>query len=298
MITRDTYTPLLTSEHQSLVVDIGEESPPELGFWQNIVDMDFNPESIRQVSGLGSMPSMPSGGRFSTDEPILGSTKAFEAEPFGLAVAIHEDFLSDEQFDFVDEIVAELPRTGRDRIQTEGTSTLNNAFDTAFIGFTAGEALCQSHSLLDGTAIDNSTTADISVESLHVIREHGHTMRNERNRRAPLKFDWLVIPPQLVEDAREALGSAYTPGVASNSINTITPEGMQILVLNYLTSATRWFAIASKGVHRMSLRFAPNGRPKFTNWMDPSTQTYYAAMRLRVDSGFTLWRGVYGSNAA
>lgn len=297
MLVRSGYSELLTAEHQELVIDVGEEYIPEISLWQNIVDMEFDPESIQQISGLNTAVAMAEGARFTTDDPILGGSKEFEGSGFGLAISVSRRFMDTEQFGLVEEMIAELPRAALDQINVQGTSPLVNAFNTSFVGFTAGEALCQSHSLLDGTAIDNSTTADLGVVALQEMTKHFRRMRNERNRRTPMNPDWVVHPTDLTWEAREALASALDPLTGNNAVNAIVADGIMRLPLTYLDDDTNnWFGLAAKGAHRMYLRFAPGGRPEFTSWMDEATRTFYAAVHFCLDSGFTSWRGVYGSN--
>jgi len=87
-IQRGAFSALLTPDLRTVYFETGKERPLEYPMVFNVDDMEWNPMTDRQISGLGTMPQKPEGAQFTPDVPILGGTKAYTAVPFGLAVEI------------------------------------------------------------------------------------------------------------------------------------------------------------------------------------------------------------------
>ena len=85
-MTRQAFSALLAPDLRKVYVDTGKEYPREYIEAVNIEDMNWNPETDRQISGLGAMGEKPEGSQFNLDQPILGGTKAYLAIPYGIAV--------------------------------------------------------------------------------------------------------------------------------------------------------------------------------------------------------------------
>lgn len=87
-LSKASYSALLTPDLRRVYVETGAERPLEYEMAFNVDDMDWNPQTDRNISGLGTMPSKPEGTAYVLDEPIMGNSKQYDAQPFGLAVEI------------------------------------------------------------------------------------------------------------------------------------------------------------------------------------------------------------------
>ena len=87
---------LLAPDLRKVYVDTGKERPLEYPEFFNVSDMEWNPVTDQQVSGLGTLPSKPEGTPFSLDELLMGGTKQYTASPFGMAVEITWEAWRDE----------------------------------------------------------------------------------------------------------------------------------------------------------------------------------------------------------
>ena len=82
------FSALVAPDIREVIVETGKERPLEYPFVFNVQEMEWNPLTDKQISGLGTMPSKPEGTVFVPDEPIMGGSKAYTAVPYGMAFEV------------------------------------------------------------------------------------------------------------------------------------------------------------------------------------------------------------------
>jgi hypothetical protein len=277
-------------------VDTGVERPLEYPEYFNVSDMEWNPVTDQQVSGLGTLPAKAEGEQFTMDELIMGSSKTYTASPFGMAVEITWEAWRDELYGVLREMVAELARASRNRQEVDAWSVLNNAFDTSYIGFESGVSLCStSHVTLDGTTLANRPSVDIGFSQTYlqnaIIRFEN--MKDERNLPRLMTPSMVLITPTNKFAAREVLGSPHKAYRADNEINALVEEDLRWMVCHYITTNAYHFLSAGKGVH--DINFLWRDHPIFDMFDDPWTKNAIATVYQRHTKGFGTWRGIDGS---
>lgn len=296
-IGRGQFAALLKPDLWRVYVETGRERPLEYPQFFNVDDMPWSIVDDRQISGLGTLASMTEGEQFTLDDPILGGTKQYEAEVFGLGVEITYPMWRDDQYGVMGELIAELARSSRNKQETEAWSVLNNAFDTSFTGFD-GLSLCNTaHTLLDPTqgTVANRPNPDVGLSTLAVqnslIRFEG--LVDERGLPRLLTPTMALIGQSNKYLAREVLGSAGKPFTTDNEQNALLQDDLSWMVCHYFTNATQWFITAARGVH--DLQFLWRDRPIFDVFDDPWTKNAVATVWQRHTKGFGAWRGIDGS---
>lgn len=295
-IGRGTFAPLLKPDLHDVFIETGKERPLEYPLVFNVDEMEWNPITDQQVSGLGTVPSKPEGSQFTLDEPLLGGSKGYLANPYGLAVEVTWEMWRDELYAVMRELVAEEARGSRNRQEVQAWSVLNNAFNTAFNGFTPGESLCStSHVGLDGLVRSNRASPDIgfSVTGLQAAIVRFENMTDERNLPRLMAPVMAVVAPANKMVVREVLGSGGKPYTADNELNALIEEDLSWMISHYLAVATYWFLVAAKGVHNMN--FFWRDMPIFDAFDDPWTKNAIFTVYQRHGEGFGAWRGVDGS---
>src|SRR3990172_4036537 len=296
-IGRGSIAPLLAPDLNRVFVETGKERPMEYSLWANVSEMDWNPDKDLQVSGLGTMPKKPEGESFTLDQPLMGGTKTYTAEPFGLALEFTWEGWRDELYGVAKEMVGELARASRNRIEVDAHSVLNNAFSTSFVGFTAAESLCSTaHVGLDGVSRANRPSPDIgfSVTGLQNMVTRFANQTDERNLPRLMAPVMVMVTPTKKFAAREILGSTSKPYSAENEINALIQEDLSWMVNHYITTAAYWFGMAARGVH--DLRIGIRDNPIFDSFDDPWTKNAIFTSYQRHSTGqFGAWRGVDGS---
>lgn len=296
-MTRASITALLAPDLREVYFETGKDRPREYPMVFNVQDMEWNPITDKQVSGLGTMPSKPEEAQFTKDEVILGGTKTYTASPYGLAVQISWEAWRDELYGVLQEMVRCLARAGANREEVSAWSALNNAFSTSYTGFTASESLCSTaHTGLDGNSRANRPSPDIglSITGIQNSITRFETMTDERNLPRLMAPTMALIAPANTFTAREILGSGGKPYTTDNEINALVEEDLSYMVCHYFTTSTYWFLLASKGIH--DLNFFWRDRPIFDMFDDPWTKDAIATAYQRHTNGaYGSWRGVDGS---
>lgn len=295
-IGRGAFAALLAPDLRRVYVETGKERPLEYPLYFNVDNMEWNPVKDQQISGLATMPPKPEGSAFGLDQPILGSTVQYLASPFGLAVEVTWEMWRDELYGTMRELTAGLSRASRNRQEVDAWSVINNAFATAFPGFTAGESLCSTaHVGLDGTSRANRPSPDVafSITGIQNGVLRFENMTDERNLPRLMSPSVVLLGPSNKFVAREILGSSGKPYTADNEINALIEEDLSWMICHYFTSTTQWFASAAKGVH--DLNFLWRDRPIFDSFDDPWTKNAIFTSYQRHTKGHGSWRGIDGS---
>jgi hypothetical protein len=290
------FSALIAPDLRRVYKETGKERPLEYPLVFNVDEMPWNPMSDQQISGLGTMPVKTEGGQFATDQPIQGGKKTYQVTEYGLAVEITWRMWRDDLYGIMRELVAEMARASRNRQEVDAWSVLNNAFNTAFYGFTAGESLASTaHVGLDGVTRANRPSPDVafSITGIQNALTRFESMTNERNLPRLMQPTMAVVSPQNKFVAREILGSAGKPYTPDNELNALLEDDLVWLVSHYLTTASYWFLSAAKGVH--DLNFLWRDHPIFDNFDDPWTKNAIFTSYQAHTKGFGSWRGVDGS---
>jgi hypothetical protein len=297
MQTRASITPLLAPDLRKVYYETGKDRPREYPIVFNVSDMEWNPVTDQQVSGLGTMPSKDETEQFSMDEIILGGTKSYTASAYGLAVEISWEAWRDELYGVLQEMVRCLARAGQNREEVAAWSPLNNAFSTSYVGFTSGESLCStSHTGLDGENRSNRPSPDIGLSITYyqnaITRFEG--MTDERNMPRLMAPTMAILGPSNKFTAREIFGSGGKPFSTDNEINALIEEDLSYMVCHYLTTSTYHYLVTNKDGH--DLQFLWRDHPMFDMFDDPYTKNAVVTAYQRHTNGeFGSWRGVDGS---
>lgn len=295
-ISRGSISALLAPDLRDVYFETGKERPKEYPLVFNVDNMEWNPISDYQVSGLGTMPEKPEGTQFRLDELITGGTKTYTAVPYGMAVEITWEAWRDELYGVMQEMVRCMARAGRNREEVAAWSVLNNAFSTSYAGFTASKSLCStSQTKLNGSTWANRPSVDIgfSVTGIQNSITRFENMTDERGLPRLMAPSMAVISPNNKFIAREIFGSAGKPYTADNEINALIDEDLAFMVCHYLTTNTYWFLAAGKGQH--DLNFFWRDHTIFDMFDDPFSKNAIATTYQRHVSGYGSPYGVDGS---
>lgn len=297
-INQGAFAALVAPDIRKVYFEVGKERPLEYPLVFNVSDMEWNPVSDRQISGLSTLNPMNEAATFTLDEPIMGGSKSYLAAGFGLAIEITWVMWRDDLYGVMREMAAELMRASRNRQEVDAWSVLNNAFSTSFVGFTASEALCGPHTGLDGVVRRNRPTVPIefSVTAIQNSVQRYESMTNERGLPRLMAPTMSIVTPTYKWAAREILGSTGRPYTTDNELNALIEEDLSWMVSHYITTSTYWFLMASQGIH--DLNFLWRDHPIHDSFDDPWTKSAIFTIYQRHTKGFGTWRGTDGDAGA
>jgi hypothetical protein len=294
-INRGGFAPLLAVDLRQVYIETGKERPLEYPLLFNVDNMEWNPVKDQQIAGLGTMPTKPEGEQFKLDEPVLGGTKEYLADPFGLATEVTWEMWRDEMYGIMRELVAEMQRASRNRQEVDAWSVVNNGFDNAFPGFDGVSLFNTAHPGIREGAQANRPSPDVgfSITGIQNSITRFEGMVNSRGMPRLMTPVMAVITATNKYAAREILGSSGKPFTADNEINALVQEDLSWMIAHYITTPTNWFLAAAKGIH--DLNFLWRDMPIFDAFDDPWTKNAVFTSYQRHTKGFGSYRGVDGS---
>ncbi|HUO74547.1 MAG TPA: hypothetical protein VMU39_27500, partial [Solirubrobacteraceae bacterium] len=128
VIGRGSISSLLVPDARKLYIEVGEERPLEFEAVFNVDTMPWNSVKDLQMSGLGTMPAKAEGAQFTLDQPIMGGTATYLANPYGIAVEFTYEGWRDELYGAFQETYREMARASRNRQEVDAFAVLNDAF--------------------------------------------------------------------------------------------------------------------------------------------------------------------------
>ena len=199
------------------------------------------------LSGFGSAPVKTEGTAVSFDDAQEAYTARYTMETIALAFSITEEAIEDNLYDrLASRYTKALARSMSNTKQVKGAATLNNAFDSNFVGGDGLELISTAHVLVNGNTWRNepTTAADLNETSLEngLIDVAGFV--DERGLKVSVRGQKLIIPAALQFVADRLLESTLRPGTADNDINATRNMGMLpqgYTVNHYLTDTDAWF---------------------------------------------------------
>src|SRR5689334_15770213 len=272
MIGRSAFIALVKTDLRRVCIEAGEERPREYSYVTNVEEMETNPVTDRQITGLGAMPPKPEGDAFALDQPFLGPAASVTADPYAMAAEITWEMWRDEQYGVMKDFAAHIGRSGRNREEVDGWSPFNNAFDNGFPGFD-GVSLCNTlHPFIDGSGTyRNRPSPDVgfSITGIQNMILDFHGLVNERHLTEVITPVQIILHYNNLFAAREILGSGGKPYTSDQELNALVEENLHYIVSHFLTTATNWFAQARPGMH--DVNFGWRDHPIPSAFDDPWT---------------------------
>lgn len=255
-----------------------------------------NYEEDTKLTGFGLAPVKTEGGSVSYDTETQGYTKRYSHTVYGLGYIVTEEELEDNLYEQVSrKRIKRLAFSMRQTKEIVGANVLNRAFNSSYVGGDSKELLATDHPSMAGNFQNELTTpADLSEAALEDMVILIGQAKNERGLNIALRPTKLIVPVNLMFDAKRILKSELQPGTANNDINAL--KGMfDFSVNHYLTDTNAWFVKTN----------VPNGMTMFerralafTKDNDFDTENAKAKATMRFSVGWTDPLGMFGSAGA
>lgn len=227
---------------------------------------------------------------------VQGFQKEYNHTTYGLGAIITREMVEDDQYNIISKIPQLLAEAMGRTEETQATAVLNNGFDTAVTGADGQPlfSLVHPNSGDSGGTQRNTplTNADLTQTSLESAIIDIMDFRDENNQRMNFAAKALIVSRSDYFNATKILQTKYKVGAADNDINVISNLNLDLVVTNYLTDQDAWFVKtnAMNGLTFYTRRSAGIERDN-----DISTQNLAIVTSMRFDTGFTDWRGAWGS---
>jgi hypothetical protein len=252
------------------------------------------------VSSFGLAVTKTEGSPVTFDSERQAFITRYQHVTYGLGFIVTREVMDDDQYAIVGQRKAQgLAFSMRQTKEIVAANVYNRYATAGYIGGDGVTLLSASHPNFVGGTWSNqiATAADLSEAALEqaVIDIAGFT--NDRGLLIAVRPKTLVIPRQLMFEAKRILGSDGRVGTDNNDLNAIKNLGLipETVVNHYLTDTDAWF-IRTDVPHGM--KYFERRADGFDMDNDWDTENAKFKATSRYSFGWTDPRGLYGSAGA
>lgn len=254
-------------------------------------------EKEQGMSGFATAGVKDQGDSVAFARLTQGFQKEYVHVTYGLGAIVTREMMEDDQYGFIRQIPSLLAEAMVRTDETVATAVLNNAFDSSVTG-ADGQSLCSTaHPNAGSSGGTQSNRPTVAVDLTQTSLENAFidimNIRDENGQRLNIKPKKLVVSRSDLFNAQKILKTQYKVGSADNDVNIISESGLELVVTNYLTDQDAWFLINNvrNGLTYYTRRAADIERDNDR----VGTQNLAIVTTKRFSTGFTDYRGVYGS---
>ena len=212
-----------------------------------------------------------------------------------------------DQYDVVGKQKAQsLAFSMRQTKEIVGANVYNRAWNTSYTGGDGATLLCSAGTTGSATAPNvaggtytngPSTLVDLSEAALEQACIDIANFTNDRGLKIAVRPQTLVIPKELMFEAKRILNTDGRPGTDNNDLNALKTMGMipQVVVNHYLNDTDAWFI--KTDVKNGLIYFERDG-DSFAMDEDFDTENAKYKARARYSFGWADRRALYGSQGA
>ena len=252
------------------------------------------------VSSFGLAVVKPEGAPISYDSERQAFITRYQHVVYALGFIITREIMEDDQYDVVGQRKAQgLAYSMRQTKEVVAANVYNRAFNSSYVG---GDGVCllnASHPNYAGGTWANQlgTASDLSEAALEQACIDIAGFTNDRGLLIAAKPKTLIIPRQLMFEAKRILGSDGRVGTDNNDLNALKTMGVvsEVVVNHYLTDTDAWF-IRTDVPHGM--KYFERRADAFEMDNDFDTENAKFKATARYTFGWTDPRGIFGSAGA
>ena len=256
------------------------------------------------VSSFGLAAVKPEGAPIQYDSERQAFITRYTHIVYALGFIITREIVDDDQYDVVGQRKAQgLAFSMRQTKEVVAANVYNRAFSTSYVGgdgasliASAGGGGSSSHPLFAGGTFTNgpSTAVDLSEAALEQAHIDIAGFVNDRGLLIAVRPKTLIIPRQLMFEAKRITAPDGRPGVDTNDVNALKAMGLvpETVVNHYLTDSDAWF-LRTDVPHGM--KHWERNPDSFDMDNDFDTENAKFKARARYSFGWTDPRALYGS---
>lgn len=198
------------------------------------------------VSSFGLAVVKPEGASIQYDSERQAFITRYSHVTYALGFIVTREAFDDDQYDIVGQRRAQgLAFSMRQTKETLAANVYNRAFNSSYTGGDGKELLATDHPNFAGGTWSNelSTAADLSEAALEQACIDIAGFTNDRGLLIAVKPKTLIIPRQLMFEAKRILGADGRVGTNLNDPNALKAMGLipEVVTNHYLTDSDAWF---------------------------------------------------------
>ncbi len=288
---------------KGVITESEYETPPsDFMKIMDVVDAEGQDVKFTETEGFGAFTtSSEYSDTLNWDKILAAYNRTLTPDTYSKYFEISVELLEDEQWGVLDKRGAMIKSAESDTYGIAVASALTNAFTTTT---SDGQYFIDTdHPYVDGSGstISNKLASggQLNVSNFNSLYNQMVYSSDRRGKKKRVNPKYLVIPPALEDQAKKILYKGYQMGSADYTHNVAGDKGVEIVVIDWLTSTTAWFLCQSPKGFSHPLKFIK--RKSLTTVMDKDVKKNGALqvsnyMRFKV--GYVGFRGIAGSTGA
>jgi hypothetical protein len=274
--------------------------------WDKLVEKHTSKRAWEEdvgVSMFGLPVIKPEGDAISYDTSRQGFTSRYNHVVYALGFIVTREAFEDDLYDVVGKQKAKsLAFSMRQNKEIVVANVYNRAFNASYEGgdqvslVACAATTDTSHPLVAGGTATNGPSAavDLSEAALEQAAIDIRGFTNDRGLKMQAKAQKLIIPKELMFEAKRILGTDGQVYTADNTLNALKTMGIipEIIVNDYLTDTDAWFIRTDV---KDSLKLFERRGDEFGMDEDFDTENAKYKATTRFSVGWTDWRGIYAS---
>jgi hypothetical protein len=252
------------------------------------------------ISSFGLAVQKSEGAPISYDSERQGFITRYQHAVYALGFIITREMMEDDQYDVIGKRKAEgLAFSMRQTKEVIGANVYNRAFNSAYTGGDGSSLIASNHANIKGGTWSNqiATASDLSEASLEQACIDIAGFTNDAGLLIAVRPESLVIPRQLIFEAKRILGTDGRVGTDNNDLNAIKTLGAipQVITNHFLTDTDAWFIRTNV---QNGLKYMERRADAFDMDNDWDTENAKFKATARYSFGWTDPRALYGSAGA
>lgn len=252
------------------------------------------------ISSFGLAVAKAEGAPVSFDTQRQAFITRYNHVVYGLGFIITREIYEDDQYDVVGQRKAQgLAFSMLQTKEIVGANVYNRAFTAGYVGGDGTVLLNNAHPNFAGGTWSNilATAADLSEAALEQACIDIAGFQNDRGLQIKVLPDSLIIPRQLIFEAKRILGSDGRVGTDNNDLNALKTLGSipKIVVNHYLTDNDAWFIRTDV---KDGMKYFERRADEFGMDEDFDTENAKYKATARYSFGWTDPRAIYGTPGA
>lgn len=252
------------------------------------------------VSSFGLAVAKTEGSPISYDSERQAFITRYQHVVYALGFIITREMMEDDQYDIVGQKKAQgLAFSMRQTKEVIAANVYNRAFNSSYTFGDGKELIATDHVNIKGGTWSNeiATAADLSEASLEQACIDIAGFTNDAGLLIAVRPESLIIPRQLIFEAKRILATDGRVGTDNNDLNAIKTLGAipKVVTNHFLTDTDAWF-IRTNVPHGM--KYFERRGDQFDMDNDWDTENAKFKATARYSFGATDPRGIYGSQGA
>jgi hypothetical protein len=277
--------------------------------WDKLFDKNTSRKAFEEdvgESGFGLFSVKNEAAPVTYDTARQGFTTRYNHVVYALGFIITREMVDDDLYDVIGKKKASaLAFSARQTKEVIAANVYNRAFNTSYTGGDGSTLLAgaaggsASHPNIAGGTWTNTPTVavDLSEAALEQATIDIAGLQNDRGLLIKVLPSSLIIPRQLIFEAKRILGSDGRVGTENNDLNALKDMGMipKVYTNHYLTDTDAWFIRTDV---KDGMKYFERRGDEFGMDEDFDTENAKYKATMRFSFGWSDPRALYGSPGA